>query len=162
MNWGKPLVQPSLKPGKCCSCTALSTQNLMLVPTGPRLIDLVYVAGYLDAEGCFRFHQSPVISVSNTYPYTLMFLQTCFGGTIRDKKSKPEHRTAYEWYASGDNARNCIRMVHPFLKEKQEQASLLLQIDSYPPRSVRREKLKRLLTALKRINYTADRMSKET
>lgn len=134
----------------------------MWVPTGQRLIDLVYAAGYLDAEGCFRFHKSPCVSVSNTYPYTLMFLRNMFGGSIRTKQTEPQCRTAFEWTAFGDNARMCVARVLPFLREKKPQAEILIELLYYPPRSARRKRLIQLLSDKKRIDYTTTRMSKET
>jgi hypothetical protein len=123
---------------------------------------LVYAAGYLDAEGCFRFNRSATVSVTNTYPYTLMFLQGLFGGTIRTKTTGPSQRTAYEWYATGENARNCLQLVLPYLREKKPQADILAEIPLYPRKSVRRQKLELLLKSKKRIDYTTDRMSRET
>ncbi len=137
-------------------------QSFELVPTGQRLTDLVYAAGYLDAEGCFRFHRTPTVTVTNTYPYTLMFLRAMFGGSIRTKPEVPNSRTAYEWCAFGDNARNCIKRVLPFLREKKPQAEILTELLLYPPKSVRRKRLTKLLSEKKRIDYTATRMSKET
>ena len=162
MIWGLPLARPSLRQVRDINLPAHSPPNLEWVPTGQRLIDLVYAAGYLDAEGCFRFASGVSVSVTNTYPYTLMFLWETFGGSIRTKSKKENCRTAYEWSANGDNARNCIKLVLPFLREKQPQAQLLNELVRFPARSVRRNKLKQQLNNKKRIDYSTTRMSKET
>jgi hypothetical protein len=130
--------------------------------TGQRLIDLVYAAGYLDAEGCFRYNNTATISISNTYPYTLMFMRRMFGGSIRTKTNKPNARTAYDWSIFGDNARTCAELTIPFLREKRPQAEIMLDLGSYPKKSVRRNQLKKLLSKKKKIDYTSTRMSKET
>ena len=134
----------------------LLLENLRSEGTGAKLIDLVYAAGYLDAEGCLRYQNSTTVSVSNTYPATLHWLADIFGGKVREKSSatKKEHRTCYEWYVSGETARKCIKEVLPFLQEKLPQAVILLQIMKYPPNSAKREALAKELTKLKRINHT--------
>ncbi len=129
-------------------------ENIRSERTGQRLIDYVYAAAYLDAEGCFRFTTTPSVSVSNTYPLTLHRFQKLFGGKVREKKSNKEgHRKCYEWYATGDTARECIREVLPFLQEKLPQAIILLQLMKYPPRSEKRKTLASELKKLKRIDH---------
>ena len=123
---------------------------------------MAYLAGYLDGEGCFRVANTPVVSVANTYPYTLISLQQYFGGNIRlQDKSKGSHRTCYEWSVCGDNARACISTIIPYLWEKRPQAELLIEMFKYPRKSRRRKKLTQELKAKKRINYALARMNKE-
>ena len=132
----------------------LLLENLRSEGTGQKLIDMVYAAGYLDAEGCLRFNNTTVVSISNTYPLTLFWFQKLFGGTVREKgAAKDGHRQAYEWYCTGETARNCIKEVLPFLKEKLPQAVILLQILKYPKKSAKRTALVNELKKLKRINY---------
>jgi len=115
---------------------------------------MVYAAGYLDAEGCLRFNKTTVVSISNTYPLTLFWFQHLFGGAVREKVSvREQHRKCYEWYATGEAARECIREVLPFLKEKLPQAVILLQILKYPNKSAKRKTLLDELKKLKRINH---------
>jgi hypothetical protein len=115
---------------------------------------MVYAAGYLDAEGCLRFNNSTVVSISNTYPLTLFWFQRLFGGTVREKgDAKEGHRKCYEWYCTGETARNCIKELLPFLKEKLPQAVIMLQILKYPKKSKKRQTLIDELRKLKRINH---------
>jgi len=115
---------------------------------------MVYAAAYLDAEGCLRFHNTTRVSISNTYPLTLFWYKKLFGGTVRERTNTKEgHRQAYEWYCTGETARNCIKEVLPFLKEKLPQAVILLQILKYPKKSAKRTALVDELKNLKRINY---------
>ena len=123
---------------------------------------MAYIGGYLDGEGCFRVSKTPIISVANTYPYTVMALQRLFGGTIRCRERASElHRTLYEWTVCGSDARNCINIVRPYLWEKRTQADMLLEIFEYPPRSRRRTKLETELKNRKRIDYSRLRMTME-
>ena len=93
--------------------------------------DLAYAAGYLDGEGCFKFtNGTPEVCVENTYVHTLEWFSEMFGGACR-AKTKPENpkwRQAFAWHATGDNARNCIKAVLPYLQEKLPQAKILLEI----------------------------------
>tara|TARA_B100000575_G_C23085638_1_gene625658 strand:+ start:266 stop:760 length:495 start_codon:yes stop_codon:yes gene_type:complete len=163
MSWDKPLASPLLKPGKCSVCDAPLPGNITSDLAGQRRTELAYIGGYLDGEGCFRAINTAIVSVANTYPYTLMGLQRLFGGTIRcSGRSNSKRRTCYEWFVCGEGARNCIKLVMPYLWEKREQAELLLEIYRYPAKSRRRKKLRRVLAALKRINYTEERLDRET
>lgn len=131
--------------------------------TGVPLTDLMYLAGFVDGEGCFRYRGSPVIEVSNTYPYVLVTLQSLFGGTVRQKrKNNPTSRTLYEWYCSGDTARQAMTILLPLLREKKPQVEILLEMGRYPKRSEYHRKLREKLIGLKRIDYTANRMNRET
>jgi len=132
----------------------LLLENLRSEGTGQRLIDMVYAAAYLDAEGCLRFHNTTRVSISNTYPLTLFWYKKLFGGTVRERTNTKEgHRQAYEWYCTGETARKCIKEVLPFLKEKLPQAVILLQILKYPRKSTKRQTLLAELKKLKRINH---------
>ena len=118
--------------------------------------EYAYAAGYLDGEGCFKFHHgTPVVSITSTYVHTLLWFKKMFGGSTRAKKKQdnPNFRQAHYWEISGDNARSCIKNVLPYLQEKTTQAKILLEISSYPPRSHRRTQLEQELRDLKRINY---------
>ena len=83
--------------------------------------DLAYAAGFLDGEGCFKFtNGTPEVCIENTYVYTLVWFTEMFGGTcrVKTKPENPKWRQAYAWAATGDNARNCINAVLPYLQEK--------------------------------------------
>jgi hypothetical protein len=108
-------------------------------------IRYAYYAGYIDGEGCLRHHHSPCVKVTNTFPSVLMALRKEFGGSINVRVPKPGslNRHCWNYEVWGDKARALVRAVKPFLREKKEQAILLLhkQIDE--------SKLKRL----KRLNH---------
>mgnify|MGYP003141210300 CR=1 FL=1 len=162
MSWDKLHASPLLQPDQTSVCDVLWPVNITSDQVGQRHTDLAYIGGYLDGEGCFRAINTPTISVSNTYPYTLLWLQRLFGGRVRCRdKSQKAVRTCYEWAVYGEAARICIKMVLPFLWEKREQAQLLLDIYRYPAQSRRREKLLRVLSDLKHIDRTEARIKRE-
>lgn len=136
-----------------------STESGEAVTHGPRRIDyerwLAYLAGYLDGEGCFRWHSGPQIEIENTFPHTLIEVRKTFGGGVRKvrRTQASNHRTAWKWYVRGDNAVDTLEMVMPFLIEKKRQAELLLMIGDYPNGSSQREMMLHELKSLKRIDY---------
>lgn len=116
--------------------------------------EAVYLAAYLDGEGCFEKAGSAKISVSNTHLPTLEHFQKLYAGTIRKKtKSKPHWRQAWEWSVCGDNARNVAALVFPFLREKQPQAYLLTIAHTFPAKSERRISIEQELKDLKRVEW---------
>ena len=128
------------------------------VTHGPRRIDyerwLAYLAGYIDGEGCFRWHRSPSVSITNTFPHTLDEVRRTFGGSMRRRNPNAfSHRTTWCWEVHGPTALDTVQMVMPFLIEKRRQAELLLMIGDYPKSSSQREMMMKELKSLKRIDY---------
>lgn len=121
---------------------------------GPKPTDLAYAAGYIDGEGCFRWGSSPRVSVKTTYPHVLKWLQHTFGGTVAQVSSGEGNlRSAFEWNIYGKAAIAACGMLLPYLKEKREQASILMQIMEFPPNSEARRRRIESLSKLKRIDY---------
>lgn len=135
-------------------------------------VDLAYIAGFLDGEGCFstqRNSQASIrITVSNTYKPVLDWLQENFGGNVRPhyknkSKIKKNHRPVYVWDIMGKGAEYLCKIIAPFLKEKTEQALLLIGLAQTKqiakrkgvPEEVKlqRERLASKLTKLKRVSY---------
>jgi hypothetical protein len=118
-------------------------------------MDLAYFAGYRDGEGCFEISNksSPRISVSNTYLPMLENFKQLFGGSVREKADGHRTRETYEFYVCGAKALAALRLVRPYLREKGEQADILLSFANYLPRIAAREKLCAKLKSLKRIRY---------
>lgn len=126
---------------------------------GPRRIeassdDLAYAAGYLDGEGCFSYHNSVSVVVDNTYPNTLLWLKTLFGGSVvRLNRQDEKWRTAYRYKICGLGAASLCQKVLPFLKEKAEQAKLLIRIRESIPNTESRRQLAAELKKQKRIDH---------
>lgn len=112
-----------------------------------------YIAGFLDGEGCFRFHHTPIIECATTYPETLESLQRLYGGSFNQFRY-PEGKPMFRWSITGPGAIRVIEDIYPHLKEKQVQAALLRKVLRYPPKTAMRSAHLRELKALKRIPYT--------
>ena len=121
-------------------------------PTGPRHINLSYLSGFFDGEGCVLPDR---IQVDNTNPYILeKYLVFFGGGTIALKKPKNNKmRACYRWSAYGEIGRNALREMMPYLMEKKEQALINLDILSHKRSSPERAELISKLKHLKRVNY---------
>ena len=122
--------------------------------TGPPPIDLAYVAGYMDGEGCFRANKGNLaISITNTYPHILNDIQQLFGGRVHMKKRQGNGRTTFSFDIYGESAREMARLLLPHLKEKKAQAELVLELSDYPKHSSKKEFIVRKLKELKRVDY---------
>lgn len=125
--------------------------------TGPTHTDLAYIAGYMDGEGCFRSNKGNIeVQIKNTYPYVLHYIQGLFGGSVREEKREVvnhKHRTAFCFSIYGDSAREMVRSLLPYLREKRSQAELTLELNVYPKHSSKKEFLIRRLSELKKIDY---------
>lgn len=118
--------------------------------TGPKPTDIAYLAGVFDGEGCVLFDR---INVDNTNPHLLVMYRDAWGGRIRFKSTPKEHRTCFRWTVMGDNCRNALKAMMPYLIEKKEQAEINLIVTTYPPKSAMRSYHKQKLKELKRIDY---------
>ena len=92
--------------------------------------DLNYAAGYLDGEGCFHISSGRKIAVAceTTHKPTILWLQKLFGGSVTHltKKKKANWRPTYRWQVVARDALKVCQCLAPRLKEKQEQALMLI------------------------------------
>ncbi len=94
---------------------------------------LAYAAGFLDGEGCFSVDKSYKIRIScaNTNRPIIEWFQQTFGGSFcknATRRRNPRHRRCYSWSIVANDAQQLLRAIVPFLKEKAEQALLLMFI----------------------------------
>lgn len=124
-----------------------------MVKHGARLTkqQLFYLAGFFDGEGCVESDGFKV-GISNTYPHVLHTFESFFGGHVIP--STGSSRSMYRWYICGHSSREFLRRILPFLREKQPQAHLFLQVIRYPPQSAMRAAITNRLRDLKHIDYT--------
>lgn len=98
-------------------------------------IELAYLAGYFDGEGCISFAKA-----LKKYPYLTITLVTAdldslkrfeaaFGGDVRPVKwgNKPHKRQLYFWQKGGQNAQMILLALYPFLSAKKQIAELALR-----------------------------------
>lgn len=101
--------------------------------------DLIYLAGYLDGEGCFTLAgtQNGTVSIhcETTCKPTIRWIADTFGGNFEELlvKRKSNHRPTYRWTVNGrKGAVQLCSALLPYLKEKRQQAALLVEFDKRP------------------------------
>ena len=98
--------------------------------------DWVYMAGFLDGEGCFTVTNprscTAHIMVYNTYKPVIEWCYEKFGGRLLRPRlpRKENHRTVYGWQITGKDAVIFIEKIAPYLKEKMRQAAIILAIEN--------------------------------
>ena len=107
---------------------------------------LAYAAGLLDAEGCIHIallqpskanrRTTPrydlFLKVSNTHLPVLEWLRNHFGGAVVDHHNRNKtHKQAWHWQCSGKTAQDCLRLIHPYLKIKRQQAILAIEFQDF-------------------------------
>ena len=128
--------------------------------------DLIYLAGFLDGEGCFSIYREKiVVTCANCYKPIIDWLKQKYGGTVSKREARKEtHRVCYSWVVVAGNAKDLLEQLVPYLREKQPQALLLLayqQLTKYPkvgrkvdPNIVEeRKRLEKLIKGMKRVQY---------
>lgn len=96
--------------------------------------DLQYAAGFLDGEGCFtitnRYYCRTKVLCENTYRPAIEWLHKTFGGNVRVNIAgkKTNHRATHRWELSDRDAAEFCSLIAPYLREKTEQALLIIAI----------------------------------
>jgi hypothetical protein len=98
-------------------------------------VELAYAAGLFDGEGCVLFYYSAKrvtcgLSLSNCDIRALYFMQSQFGGRIRQTEKAGERGKRYAmgvWEVNGELAENAAQQMLPFSKLKTEQLELFLE-----------------------------------
>ena len=102
-------------------------------------MNLAYVAGLLDGEGCINFTKCrdlkiPRVSITNTNLDILEDLKKQFGGHIQkatrvDASWKP----AFHWVISNSACARFLEQIEKWVRIKQEQVWLVLAWDAIRP-----------------------------
>lgn len=96
---------------------------------------LSYIAGYIDGDGCLYVgkytHKNIVIyeqsiQITSVKKPVLNEFQINFGGSIRKKPFKPNHKTAYCWTIKGYDSIVLCKQILPYLVEKTYQNNLFI------------------------------------
>lgn len=126
-----------------------------LKPINIPAIDLAYLAGLFDGEGCILHDGTPRVSLTSCWPHHLLWVANEFGyGRFRRLyPSKGNRRTAFRWEASGKNALDFLKRLRPYLREKAHQADMLVQLTEYPLDTANRGRLEGQLKEHKRLDY---------
>jgi len=115
-------------------------------------IDLAYLAGFVDGEGCFFIGKFNTVSkptgnvyknyhcilkISNNCQSVLQWINDTFGGrtTLHNKKTKSADRNfiTYDCYFTGNCLTELANLLLPYLKIKQKQAEVMIQMrETFP------------------------------
>jgi hypothetical protein len=104
--------------------------------------EAAYLAGLLDGEGCIILARESVpnktqggirygyklnITITNTSSQMIEWLHQTIGGKVFTYAHIPGWRTKYDWRIYGDEAREILRELRPYLTVKREQAEIALE-----------------------------------
>lgn len=117
-------------------------------------LELAYLAGFIDGEGCFFIGNFPTVSactgnkylnyhcilkISNNSRDVLDWIHKTFGGrtTLLNKKTKDKTRNfiTYDCYFTGNLLTDLTQLLLQFLKLKRPQAEVMLKMRATFPRS---------------------------
>ena len=97
-------------------------------------LELAYLAGIFDGEGCVRIHKSGKsfvlqVNVGNTSPGIVNCFHKVFGGCVAPLGSPrmPHHKQGYYWKVYSENAYRCLKELLPFLLIKHEEAEVAIK-----------------------------------
>jgi len=126
-----------------------------------RKIDLAYLAGILDGEGCVHIakekrKQSFVyklrVQVSMVDKVPPMLAHNTFGGYLRLRDRNAKWKPLWEWQVKSNNAVTCLKVLLPYLRTKRVEAELALKFWSEKNHvAIRKTKE---VAALEEANYT--------
>ena len=119
--------------------------------------ELSYLAGYIDGEGCLLVAAGSItIKVDSCYPKICYRLFKLFGGRFRQIQRKfslkSTTRNYFSWAIHGQKAFMAVTLLFPFLREKKDQAKLLLKAH-HTKNTIEKNKIALKIKELKRIVY---------
>ena len=98
----------------------------------PLLQDIVYAAGFVDADGSIGVYSGKsrprvVIQITSKKSYIPAWFKYTFGGNFYHYigSGYTQGKTYYRWIIYDKHARNLATLLEPFLKEKKGQAILI-------------------------------------
>lgn len=120
-------------------------------PTKYNRIDLAYLAGFVDGEGCFHAcklknkpgdgykngHYRCVLKVSNTDEGIFHWLQETFRGTcsaaFKETRDHLYKRDCYEWVVTGHRLLDLCKQLLPYLKVKKKHCEWTIKFrETFP------------------------------
>ena len=97
-----------------------------------------YLAGFFDGEGCIsitknkkRNHYNLVVTVSGTKPKIISMFEQFFGGNVRIKLKNFPRQQVWIWNVYGEERREFLQIINPYLILKKEEALLGLKYSMY-------------------------------
>lgn len=108
----------------------------------PTETDFCFLAGFVDAEGCFRLHKlnkrhmihpawASVLEIGNTNALIFPWLMTRFGGNITFIKTKnPKGKPYGVWYVMSSQLRRFIHILCNYLIIKKPVSEKIIEFDA--------------------------------
>lgn len=93
-------------------------------PINVEFVDLAYLAGSMEADGCWYLANTASMRLTNKAKNLLTWCTQKFGGLI---KYKHNPINCYEWTLHGKDAVIVTEMLVPYLKFKQEEVAIWLE-----------------------------------
>jgi excisionase family DNA binding protein len=105
------------------------------------VLDIAYIAGLIDAEGCLSISQrrrkhvvyayDAVISINMTDELPIKFITEKAGGTYSKQSFKGKRKSVYRYSIKCKSAEPVLALLIPYLIVKKEQAHLLLEFRNF-------------------------------
>jgi hypothetical protein len=126
------------------------------VPTVHKPLDLAYLAGIVDGEGCFHAcklknkpgdgykngHYRCVLKISNTDVRLFHWLQETFKGTcsaaFKETRDHLFKRACYEWVVTGHRLLDLCKQILPYLIIKKRHCELTIKFRETFPQALGR------------------------
>ncbi len=103
-------------------------------------LDLAYIAGFVDGEGCISISKSssrgsrnttygPNVDITNTNKEILLTIQKILrlGSLESQKRYSSKHKPAWNLDFKAGEAKQLLLLIRPYLRLKKRQADLLLE-----------------------------------
>ena len=111
------------------------------VLTNHTIEDIIYLAGYIDGDGCFycgqvnqgkrqQFHIKLIVTSCDDI--STNWIRNTFGGNeeiqSRPAKNRPYDRIVYYWVATGDLLDYLLPKLEPYLKLKKRRCQIMMEL----------------------------------
>lgn len=97
-------------------------------------IDLAYLAGYFDGEGCVRIKKTKrnqhhvLVQITNRDLPMLEYVKDIFGGSVcLNRHNNKNANRCYTWQTTHGKAYKFLKTIYPYLRGKKEQARLAIE-----------------------------------
>jgi hypothetical protein len=100
-------------------------------------VELSYLAGIVDGEGCISLHGrrdtskgycTPALQITNSDRRLIDWLQDRLGGRVYQEPERENRKPIWRWCVFGAQARTIILRVEQWLIVKGEQARLVISL----------------------------------
>ena len=126
--------------GKCT--LRLRLENMATRGKQPKVTELCYLAGILDADGCISISKMKAgqqgtanpryvltVNVVNTSLELMEWLVERFGGRYKVRRLQSQnHKATYDWWFNNGKAADLLRLIKPHLRIKQNRAKVGLSL----------------------------------